>query len=144
MRKFFRHEFDMPIEVEESGYDSLLDPDTPGQLQDISVGGLSLHVDQPVLPGRQLLISIPYVEPPLKAEAEVAWCRPNDREGGYDVGAGFLDTEIVAMTRMLRQLQQIEDLREAAMRDGGQAMTTEQAAAEWLDRQLSGEGPLLH
>jgi len=132
MRQFIRHPIDVPVEI-----DIEQDPTWGagnGRTQDVSAGGLALHVAQPVLPGRQVLLSIAYVEPPFQAQAQVAWCRPDDSADGYELGLSFLDAEVAYMARMVEQLCHIEDYRRSTLRSSGRELTLEQAAIEWIEQ----------
>lgn len=135
MRQFIRHPIDVPVEID-------IEQDATwgagnGRTHDVSAGGLALHVAQPVLPGRQVHLSIPYVEPPFQAQAQVAWCRPDDAAGGYEMGLSFLDAEVAFLARMVEQLCHIEDYRRSTLRSSGRQLSPEQAAIEWIDRYAS-------
>lgn len=132
MRQFIRHPVDVPVEID-------IEQDATwgagqGRTHDVSAGGLAPHVAQPVLPGRQVHLSIGYVEPPFHAEAEVAWCRPDGAEGGYELGLSFLDAEVAYLARMVEQLCHIEDYRQSVLRSAGRQLSPEQAAEEWIER----------
>lgn len=132
MRQFIRHPIDVPVEID-------IEQDAcwgagNGRTHDVSAGGLALRVAQPVPLGRQVALSIAYVEPPFEAQAQVAWCRPDDEAGGYELGVSFLDAEVAYLARMVEQLCHIEDYRLSTLRSSGRALTPEQAALEWIEQ----------
>lgn len=113
MRQFFRHPVAVPVEID-------IEQDATwganrARTQDLSAGGIALHVAQPVLRGRQVQLSIACVEPPFQAEAQVAWCRPDGAEGGYALGLAFLDTEVMDLLRMVQQVCQVEGSRSSTL-----------------------------
>ncbi|MEJ6001927.1 PilZ domain-containing protein [Paucibacter soli] len=141
MRQFLRHPVAVPVELhieQDAAWGA-----NACRTRDISAGGLALHVAQPVLPGRQVALSIDYLAPRLEAQARVAWCRPADTaDEGYALGLSFVeDVELGLLAQMVEQLCQIEDYRFATLRSSGRRLSHEEAANEWLAQYT---GPALH
>ena len=112
MRQFIRHPLDVPIEIRTAQLGT-----AAMHTQDISLGGLAVHLDAPVEPGSLIEVRIAYVEPAFEARARVAWCRPRRDGAGHEVGVSFLDPEDVFRARMVAQICYIEDYRRSIARD---------------------------
>lgn len=125
-RKYIRHPVDVPLEVESV-------PDHQGsRVADVSFGGLSFHCAQSHRPGTELLLRIPFLEPPFEARARVAWRRrEND---GYRIGVRFLAEEDAYRSRMVEQLCAIESYRREVFRNEGRSLDVTEAAREWIER----------
>lgn len=125
-RKYIRHPVDVPLEVEDVSGD-------PGsQVADVSFGGLSFLGARARKRGSELLLRIPYLEPPFEVRARVAWCRrEND---GYRIGVRFLAEEDAYRSRMVEQICAIESYRKEVHHREGRILTTAQAAQEWIER----------
>lgn len=119
---------DVPLEVERL--------DDPASLTErginVSHGGLAFLSTSCPAVGDILAIRIPTVDPPFEGRARVAWCRPeSDR---YLVGVQFLDTGAAFRSRMVQQVCSIENYRREILEREGRALTTQEAAAEWIER----------
>lgn len=125
-RKYIRHPVDVPLEVEH------VPEDQGSQVADVSFGGLSFHCAQSHRPGTELLLRIPYLEPPFETRARVAWRRrEND---GYRIGVRFLAADDAFRTRMVEQVCAIESYRKEVYRREGRNLSTAEAAQEWIER----------
>ena len=133
MRQFIRHPLDVPIEIR-------TDQRATGaafQTQDISLGGLAVHSDEPAEPGALIEVRIAYVDPVFEAKARVAWCRPRRGGSGFELGVSFLDAEDVFRARMVAQICYIEDYRRSIARAEGRELSSEEAAGEWIAKYAS-------
>jgi hypothetical protein len=129
MRQFIRHPVDVPIELRADFAGAASEVHT----QDISQGGLAVRSTVAVEPGALLEVRIPYVQPAFQARARVAWCRRRE-DGGHEVGVTFLDAEDAFLARMVEQVCYIEDYRKSVARLEGRALSSEEAAHEWIAR----------
>ena len=128
MRQFIRHPLDVPVEIRTDRCGAA----TALQTQDISLGGLAVHSDEPVETGSLIEVRIAYVDPVFEARARVAWCRPRRDGRGWEVGVSFLDAEDVFRARMVAQVCFIEDYRRSIARAEGRELSAEEAAGEWI------------
>lgn len=129
-RQFIRHPVDVPLEVEG------VSGDRRSQVANVSFGGLSFLCAQSHPPGTELLLRIPYTEPPFEARARVAWRRRE--RGGHRIGVRFLAEDDAFRSRMIEQICAIERYREKVLHKQGRALTTAEAAQEWIERYAAG------
>lgn len=125
-RKYIRHPVDVPIEVED------VPGDKGSQVADVSFGGLSFLCGQYHRPGTELLLRIPYLEPPFEVRARVAWRRVED--GGYRIGVRFLAEDDAFRSRMVEQICAIESYRKEVRQREGRILDATEAAREWIER----------
>lgn len=127
-REFLRHTIDVPLEVETV---------TEGQARlekgvNVSFGGLAFVSSNCPTPGDIIRLRIPTVEPVFEAAARVAWCRT---EGdSYLVGVQFMDSSDAFQSRMVQQVCSIENYRKQVQEEEGRDLTTQEAAAEWIEK----------
>jgi hypothetical protein len=126
-REFVRHTVHVPLEVERAGEPALLESGV-----NLGYGGLAFV--SPTCPqvGEVLRVRIPTVEPVFAGKARVAWCRPEGT--AFLVGVQFLDATVAFRSRMVQQVCSIENYRKEIAQREGRVLTTQQAAAEWIER----------
>lgn len=127
-REFIRHTIDVPLEVRtlegggrrsQRGYN-------------VSSGGLAFESVECIDPGTAVELRIPTVVPVFEAKARVVWCRPEADH--FLVGVRFLDPADAFRSRMVQQVCAIEHYRKEIRRTEGRALSTREAAAEWIER----------
>lgn len=96
----------------------------------VSFGGLAFLSSTCPDIGEVLRLRIPTVEPPFEAQARVAWCRPEAKK--FLVGVEFLDSRAAFRSRMVQQVCSIENYRREVQQREGRALTTQEAASEWI------------
>ncbi len=131
MRKFIRHPNCIPIDIavdETSGAGN----DGTVQLINVSAGGLAFSLLHPVTTGARLTISMPQVWPDYSASGTVVWCR--EARAGYEAGVQFDEPDEAFKARMVAQFCQIEDYRREMREREGRALSSEEAAREWIVR----------
>lgn len=133
MREFVRHTVDVPLEI--SSVDS---PSSPRSSVNVSSGGLSFLMDACLTVGQIVHLHIPTVTPPFDADARVVWCRPEGDK--YLTGVAFLDPTQAFKARMVEQVCAIEQYRKEIAEKEGRALTSQEAAAEWI-RKFAGRFP---
>jgi hypothetical protein len=127
-REFIRHTVDVPLEVE-----SLSSSEAgSGHSVNVSSGGLAFVSARCPRVGDLIRLRIPTVTPMFEAAARVAWCRPED--GSYLVGVQFVDAAAAFRSRMVQQVCSIENYRKEAREREGRSLTTQEAAAEWIEK----------
>lgn len=127
-REFLRHTIHVPLEVERVGDAASLTQEGVN----VSFGGLAFMSDTCPSVGEILRLRIPTVEPAFEGQARVVWCRPE--EGKFLVGVQFMDATAAFQSRMVQQVCSIENYREEVRRREGRKLTTQEAAAEWIQR----------
>ena len=146
VREFIRHTVDVPIEFRAIDPDDVLDIGplptiaagqaggggraSAGTSVNVGFGGLAFQSNFCPRAGDLIELRIPSVEPPFVAKAKVAWCRPED--GGYLIGASFLDASDAFRSRMVQQVCAIENYRKDVKAKEGRDLTTQEASAEWI------------
>lgn len=127
-REFIRHTIDVPLEVETIPGDTARREHS----RNVSSGGLAFVSTTCPSIGDLVRLRIPTVRPPFEAAARVAWCRPE--EDRYLVGVQFVDAAAAFRSRMVQQVCAIERYRLDVLADEGRLLTTQEAAAEWIDK----------
>lgn len=146
VREFIRHTVDVPLEfrsVEASEHDELgplpddmtvpVGVSSEGHSRNVGFGGLAFESNFCPTVGQLIELKIPTVDPPFIAKAKVAWCRP-DPNGGYLIGATFLDASDAFRSRMVQQVCSIENYRREVKAKEGRDLTTQEASAEWIEK----------
>ena len=127
-REFIRHTVDVPLEVE-----AVSRPEARREHSiNVSSGGLAFVSSSCPSVGDLIRLRIPTVTPALEAAARVAWCRPED--GSFLVGVQFVDAAAAFRSRMVQQVCSIENYRKEVREREGRDLSTQEAAAEWIER----------
>jgi len=102
-RKFIRLRAPLPVEYrlikKHKRQKSFL-----SQIRNISIGGLSLVVKEPVREGDllQIQIQIPHLEEPVRVTGDVIWfVAARDREGRHEAGVRFQDVKPLELNKIL-------------------------------------------
>ncbi len=127
-RDFLRHTINVPLEVHRVGETAT----TREQSVNVSFGGLAFLSETCPQTGEVLRLRIPTVDPPFEGQARVAWCRPES--GRFLVGVQFMDSTIAFQSRMVQQVCSIENYRNEIEEREGRSLTTQEAAAEWIEK----------
>jgi hypothetical protein len=127
-REFLRHTIHVPLSVERPSDRGPV----AGEGINVSYGGLAFLAEGCPSVGEVLKLRIDIVEPPFEAEARVAWCRPEGT--GFLVGVQFLHSRAAFQSRMVQQVCSIENYRIEAEQREGRSLTTQDAAAEWIEK----------
>ncbi len=128
MRNYIRHPSDIPIDFQP---EELAEAHSE-RLKNISQGGLAFHSSTPLTAGRIIRVKIPLVTPVFQAVGRVMWCHP--RDGHFEIGIEFLDQDDAFRARMVEQLCHIEHYRQQVLAEEGRQLSSEEAAAEWIQR----------
>lgn len=111
------------------------------RLRNVGRGGLCFDSAVALDPGSAIRLTIPLLGVQYEAEGLVAWCRAAGSR--YEVGVRFLTDQDRFCVRMVEQLCYIEDYRQQLARDEGRELSSEEAAAEWIER-FAEQFPGLH
>ncbi len=132
-RRYLRHPSEIPLEfrVAGSGGRPSGGASSP-RLADLSLGGLCFRAPAPALPGQELLIRVPLVDPNLELRGRVVWCRR--RGAAWEVGVAFHEEAEAHRARMVEQICHIERYRREVRRREGRELSSEEAAREWIAR----------
>lgn len=147
VREFIRHTINFPIEFrlleDDEHPDASQLPDlidhgadakrTVGESVNVGFGGLAFESNFCPKIGDLIEIRIPTVNPPFIAKASVAWCR-TEPDGGYMIGASFLDASDAFRSRMVQQVCSIENYRKEVSANEGRELTVQEASNEWISK----------
>jgi hypothetical protein len=131
MRRFMRHPTGIPIEVS-SGPGSAAPEQQRNALLDVGFGGLAFRVETRLDPGAIVRVRIPFVQPAFETDARIIWCRRG--EGGFRVGAEFLQAQDGFRARMVEQVCHIESYRRRVRERENRELSAEEAALEWIGK----------
>ena len=126
MRRHERFDTSIPIQFQKSDIQTQL----PSALINISLGGLSFSLAEPITIGNTVNISIDHVVPPVQLKGTIRWCRKFTEQ--YEVGLEFNDLDDPFLSRMLRQVCEIEKYRTNQLQQHNRELTSQQAAEEWI------------
>ena len=127
-RRYIRHPTDIPID-----YRIIPARDSRREsMRNLSAGGLCFRAASRLRPGTDVDICIGVCEPVFEAEATVVWC--NRSAGGYDVGVRFRESASLFAVRMVEQVCHIEQYRKDIWDRERRRISSEQAAAEWINK----------
>ena len=138
IRKYIRHPSDVPIQVVLDRVDD--DDDGDETLTNISLGGLSFVSPHALDVLQKVRVCIPIIKRDNFLEGRVVWCEK--AKNGYEVGLEFARSEEVFRLRMIEQICHIEHYRREVERLQGRALSTEEAAKEWIS-EYAGDFPAL-
>jgi hypothetical protein len=82
--------------------------------------------------GAKVLLRMPVTAPPFETVGRVACCRK--REENYEVGIRFMGAGDLFRVRMVEQICFIEHYKNEVLETEGRELTSEQAAAEWIEK----------
>ncbi len=127
-RSFIRHPSDIPIEIAKLEKDKLADT----KLSNFSVEGACIVSSTPVEVGQYVSIRLPGMndQPDHTAEGIVMWC--SQKEGQYEVGVKFRESDEAYYSDLLRQISQIENFREEVQQLEGRELSGEDAVREYM------------
>ncbi len=128
MRNYIRHPSDIPIDFQQEE----LTEAHSDHLKNISQGGLAFQSSTNLTPGSIIRVRIPLVMPVFQAVGRVTWCHAWGDQ--FEIGIEFLDLDDVFRARMVEQLCHIEHFRQQVFEQEGRQLSSEQAAAEWIQR----------
>lgn len=129
-RQYIRHPISIPIQVASGDVE-----EDELQVKDVSGGGLCFTCEKNYNAGDKVNIAISLCHPEFRAEGVVCWCEK--KEQGYLIGVVFLEKDVFFALRMVEQICHIENYRQQMIKQSGQAMSTEIAAAEWIQKHAS-------
>ncbi|MCX4188246.1 PilZ domain-containing protein [Methylophaga sp. OBS4] len=132
LRQFIRHPSSIPIKFKLRGRERT-EP-----LKDVGKGGLCFKASQFIAAGETIQIQISACQPVFAAEGIVRWCRQEGQQ--FLVGVVFKDSVRFAL-RMVEQICYIENYRYQVLASTGVALSSEQAASEWI-RKYAARFPL--
>ncbi len=121
-----RHPSNIPIEVSEGSQPEL----AQHAMHDVSLGGLSFDTGTRLEVGCLVDVRITFVRPIFSTQARVVWCSQVAQH--YEIGVEFLESADAFRARMVEQVCHIEHYRQAVLSREGRAMSSEDAAMEWI------------
>jgi len=130
IRRHVRHVTGIPVEVcldYQQNYQAAEDTIT-----NVSLGGLCFVADDRLDIDEAIQVRFPLLDKETLIDGKVVWC--NKTAKGYEVGLEFNDPEEVERLKMIEQIRQIEDFRNATEQRDGRKLSSEQAAREWVNK----------
>ena len=127
MRSYIRHPTDIPIEIGPDDQSRKREP-----LRNVSRGGLCFKYPQAAPVGSTIVVRIALTAPPFEARCQVTWCQADGN--AWQVGVEFLDQDDLFRARMVEQICHIEQYRHTVRESEGRAMSSQEAALEWIAR----------
>lgn len=127
-RAYIRHPADIPLEVRPESQQ----PSCPGELRNLSRGGLAFTAQQAYPIGSDVKLMINCCPNALEVRGQVVWCEA--REEGYELGIAFYTPAEAYQVRMVEQICQIEQYRQDVWRKERRQLSQEEAAREWISR----------
>ena len=155
-RQYIRHPSEIPLEyaLTETPPDYHMD-----YISNVSEGGLSFHSDHYIAPQKWIHLYIPIDENYFEADAQVRWCKEtgyaaessssthqattnhshchSSHHNQYNIGVSFRDKEQAFSARMVEQICYIEEYKRTVKQKEGRELTSDQAAAEWIEKYAS-------
>ena len=127
IRIFKRSRSDLPIDV---SIDNEANPEKEF-LNDISLGGLSFKSKVPIQENKIIEITMPLTYPVFQVIGRVRWCR---KEGDYYVvGIKFVIPVNELTIEAVEEVCDIDEYKNEVYRKEGRILSSEDAAAEWLN-----------
>ncbi|MFC6668943.1 PilZ domain-containing protein [Marinobacterium aestuariivivens] len=126
-RRYIRHPSEIPIVIQAADQAATL------RLKDFSLGGLCLHTDHCLAEQSEILIRIPLLPSEFEARGRVIWCHYLSHDQAL-LGICFHDPETAYAVRMVEQICHIESYRRRIGREQNRALSSEEAAVEWIAR----------
>jgi len=127
MRRLIRHPTGIPIEISLENQTNKREP-----LRNVSRGGLCFIYPQAAPVGSHIIVRIALTSPPFEARCQVTWCQADGN--AWQVGVEFIDQDDLFRARMVEQICHIEQYRRTVRVSEGRAMSSQEAALEWIER----------
>ncbi|ODS24147.1 hypothetical protein AB835_05310 [Candidatus Endobugula sertula] len=130
-RQYIRHPSEIPLEyriTETPPYCSM------DYINNASGGGLRFHSNSYIAPDKWVHLYIPCNDNYFETDAQVRWCEIIESEKNYDVGVSFCNSNKAFSARMVEQICYIEEYRQKIKKKEGRELSSDQAAAEWIDK----------
>jgi hypothetical protein len=117
-------------------------------ISNISRGGLRFHSHEYIAPEKWLHLYIPVDENYFEADAQVRWCNKLSTHASsnndYDIGVSFCNTSEAFSARMIEQVCHIEEYKKRICKTEGREISSDQAAAEWIEKYADTFPPIIN
>lgn len=128
MRKFIRHPIDIPVEISNMGREIF----QPKPVDNICAEGMCFESENFVPVGSTIDIKIHCSRPLFITRGQVVWCKKKKER--YSVGVQFTEGHEAFRLRMVEQVCYIEVYKKNVLEKEGRALSTKEAAQEWIDK----------
>lgn len=129
-RQFYRHPIKVPIQLMKTDEHNT----TATHAEDLSQGGLSFYWPNMLSEGSQVCLSIPVEKQLFKMNARVAYARKDETMALFKIGVCFEDAVSAFRAKLAEEIIQIRQYRERMSSLRGRALSEEEAAQLWIDR----------
>jgi hypothetical protein len=144
-RQFIRHPSEIPLEYCITEQPTKCNMDF---ITNISRGGVSFHSHEYIAPEKWLHLYIPVDENYFEADAQVRWCKKlcnhTSSNDDYDVGVSFSNMNEAFSARMIEQVCYIEEYKKRMSEKEGRKISSDQAAAEWIEKYADTFPPIIN
>jgi len=130
----------VPIQVTLDWVEDENDETVDQTITNVSLGGLAFMSRTPLEILQRVRICIPLLQQENHLVGNVVWCEKTG--SGYEVGIEFEKSRDVFRLRMIEQICHIEHYRKEVERLEGRALTSQEAAGEWISK-YAGDFPAL-
>ncbi len=132
-RQFIRHASEVPIEYCVTTEPPHCNLDV---VNNVSQGGLSFHSENYIEPDQWLHLYIPIHENYFETDAKVCWCEKthDSDKTQYNIGVRFCNKDEAFSARMVEQVCYIEEYKKKVREKEGRQLSSDQAAAEWIEK----------
>jgi len=144
-RQFIRHPSEIPLEYCITEEPARCNMDF---ITNISRGGVSFHSREYIAPDKWLHLYIPVDENYFETDAQVRWCKKlcnhTSSNDDYDVGVSFSNMNEAFSARMIEQVCHIEEYKKRMNETEGRKISSDQAAAEWIEKYADTFPPIIN
>ena len=110
----------------------MLDDSRDVRIRDISLGGLAFAYHWRLAVGVRIEMRFPGLDEHVLLTGRVVRCRREPPQ--WMIGVAFEKEREVFRMRMVEQICHVEDYRQRMHREEGRTLSSEEAAAEWVER----------
>ncbi len=129
-RCFIRHPVSLTVHCQKQGHIEAVSH----EMRDISFGGMYFVSEESYVPGDLVVMEFPPLTLRNKITGEIIWSGPVEKKvpNRYANGLKFLSRNVMQLARIIEQMCCIEKYREAQLQDCHRAITSDEAALEWI------------
>ena len=122
----------MPIHVTLDWVEDEDDETVDQTITNVSLGGLAFMSQKPLEVLQRVRVCIPLLRQDNHLVGNVVWCEQSGKN--YEVGIEFEKSRDVFRLRMIEQICHIEQYRKEVESLEGRALSTQEAAGEWISK----------
>lgn len=134
-RRFIRHPLCFPLayKVIEKGPSANYSGHKASTIN-ISMGGILFSSKKPVVPGSEIMITMPFQDKVFNVRGRVVRCDKNSETKLYNIAAAFHRLSAAYKVKLIEQLYLISEFRDLRCIQLGKEISLEKASEEWIKR----------